>query len=196
MRKSESGWPLRSWPRKSTRPAPADRHRYKFTSLVRVPAQVGELSGDVDLLERAALIYGHERKRPAAFALPHRLLCRRGGGSSHAYAGFAHGADGLFADVREASETAVFDHFNQFARPRGHSVGVIRLSQRAGGWIHAAALRAVGAYIDLNAVPGRGREGSEGLPLERATVRPVGSKGGPKGYRLFAHLAEQTRRDR
>jgi putative transposase len=156
-----------------------------FHLLVRVPGQVGELS-DVDLLERAALIYGHERKHQPLSLFRIGLALQAGGEvrtRMRALLMERMASLPMFVKLLKQRFSIIFnrsrDRVGTLWEDRFHSVLVEDT---------AAALRAVGAYIDLNAV----RAGIVKDPKDyrwSGYGEAVGSKGGPKGYRLFAHLA-------
>jgi putative transposase len=156
-----------------------------FHLLVRVPGAVGELS-DEALLERARLIYGKERKHQPLSLFRIGLALQVGG------------------DVRQRMRSLIMERmaslpmFVKLLKQR-FSVIFNRAHDRVGTlWedrFHsvlvedtAAALRAVGAYIDLNPV----RAGIVQDPKDyrwSGYGEAAGGKGGLKRYALFVHLS-------
>lgn len=156
-----------------------------FHLLVRVPGAVGELS-DAELLDRARLIYGKERKGQPLSLFRIGLALQSGG------------------EVREGmrqllmSRMASLPMFVKLLKQR-FSIGYNRAHDRVGTlWedrFHsvlvedtAAALRAVGAYIDLNPV----RAGIVKDPKDyrwSGFGEAAGRQSGLAGYALFQHLA-------
>ena len=155
-----------------------------FHILLEVPGEVGELS-DEALLERARLIYGNERKGQPLSMVRIELALRAGG------------------EVRTAmrelliKRMASLPMFVKMLKQR-FSILYNRQHDRVGtlweGCFHSvlvestpSALRAVGAYIDLNAV----RAGLVDDPKDyrwSGYGEAAGSKGGFGSYALFRRL--------
>ncbi|MCC5839627.1 MAG: transposase [Opitutales bacterium] len=156
-----------------------------FHLLVRVPGTVGELS-DGELLERAALIYGSERKHQPLSLFRIGLALQAGGEVRTRMRSLLMermASLPMFVKLLKQRFSILFnrahDRVGTLWEDRFHSVLVED---------SAAALRAVGAYIDLNAV----RAGIVGDPKDyrwSGYGEAAGSRLGLKGYRLFAHLA-------
>jgi putative transposase len=156
-----------------------------FHLLVRVPKGVGDLSDEV-LLERARLIYGNERKRQPLSMHRIGLALRAEGevrGRMRELLMARMGSLPMFVKLLKQRFSIIYnrehDRLGTLWEERYHSVLVED---------SAAALRAVGAYIDLNAV----RAGVVEDPKDyrwSGYGEAAGSRGGVKGYALFVYLA-------
>ncbi|MCC5840644.1 MAG: transposase [Opitutales bacterium] len=156
-----------------------------FHLLVRVPGAVGDLS-DEALLERARLIYGKERKNQPlslyriGLALKADEEVRR---KMRSLLMERMASLPMFVKLLKQRFSVIFnrahDRVGTLWEDRFHSVLVEDT---------AAALRAVGAYIDLNAV----RAGIVKDPKDyrwSGYGEAAGGKGGLQRYPLFVHLS-------
>jgi putative transposase len=157
-----------------------------FHLLVEVPGEVGELS-DEALLERARLVYGHQRKGQPLSMMRIEMALRA--------------EEAVRMAMRELlmKRMASLPMFVKMLKQR-FSIVYNRRHDRVGtlweGCFHSvlvesspSALRTVGAYIDLNAV----RAGVVADPKDfrwSGYGEAAGSRGGLKSYGLFQRLKQ------
>jgi putative transposase len=156
-----------------------------FHLLVEVPGEPGELS-DEALLARARLLYGKERKGQPLSIVRIEAALRAGGEVRSGMRALLMGRMAslpMFMKILKQRYSILFNR--KFVRAgtlwEGRFRGVLVENTRA-------AIRAVGAYIDLNAV----RAGVVADPKDyrwSGYGEAAGSRGGVQGYALFVHLA-------
>jgi putative transposase len=160
-----------------------------FHLLVEVPQSAGELDDDA-LLKRASLLYGNERKgQPLSYARI-ALALQAGGDTRERMRRLLMGRMAslpMFVKILKQRYSVLYnrkhDRLGTLWEDRFHSVLVENCPR---------ALRAVGAYIDLNAV----RAGIVRDPKDyrfSGYGEALGTKGGFSAYPLFQRLAGERK---